>query len=193
MLRLEITSGGWDRGEGGATSAISGSERAAEGWHGGDPGDAADLRRRRKAEQIELVLQRASALATPDRTLLEWVLRDGRTAIQVAQVTREPARVVRRRVRRLMQRVHSLEFLFVVRERERWPATRRRVADACVVGGRSMNQASKELRLSFHSVRRHLEAIAVAFEAIHPNKAWSTPVGFRRERNMPHAAEGGGT
>lgn len=197
MLRLDITKGGGGAGGGNRVAfAESRPSRPAGGWNGGDPGEEADLRRRRKAEQIDLVLQRASALGTPDRTLLEWVLRDGRTAIQVAHVTKEPVRAVRRRVRRLMRRILSPEFLFVVREREQWPPTRRRVADACIVDGRSMNQASKELRLSFHSVRRHIETIAGAFEARHPGKSWSTPVGFRRDRSTPRsraqAVEGGG-
>lgn len=194
MLRLELTKGGGGHGNHGF-SPETGCGTPTNGWNGEDPAQAADLRRRRKAEQIELVLHRASVLALPDRTLLEWILRDGRTAIQVAHVTKESVRAVRRRVRRLMRRLLSPEFLFVVRERQQWPATRRRVADACIVEGRSMHQTSRDLNMSFHTVRRQIECIAGAFEIRHPDKPWSMPVGFRRDgavaRSRARGAEGG--
>jgi hypothetical protein len=144
-----------------------------------------DLRRRLRGEQIDVVLQRATALAPPDRLLLESVLREGRTATHIASLTAQPVRSIRRRAKRLIKRLASPEFMFVVRHRDAWPSTRRRVAEACVVEGQSMKLAARSLRLSFHSVRRQMEIIAGFFEATTPGSVWNAPPGFRRELPPP--------
>lgn len=140
-----------------------------------------DLRRRFRAEQVDLVLRRATDLATPDRLLLESMLRDGYTTKRLASLSSQSVRTLRRRAKRLIQRLASPEFMFVVRHRDAWPTTRRRVADACIVEGRSMKLAARTLRLSFHSVRRQMETIAGLFEGAMPGRVWNAPAGFRRD------------
>ena len=174
MLREASRNGG--NGETVQTGQIESPARLAES---SDPQMVGDLRRRIRGEQMGKILDRATVLAAPDRLLLEAVFRDGRTAVQVASLTGQPVRCVRRRVKRLVKRLVSPEFVFIVQHREKWPGTRRRIADACVIEGRSMQQAAKHLRLSFHSVRRHMEVIAGFFEAAVPGKRWSAPTGFR--------------
>jgi hypothetical protein len=153
---------------------------------------ACDLRRRPRQEQVDVLLSRAKALSHADRLLLESVLGEGRTAVYVARLTSQAPRSIRRRAKRLIHRLSTPEFMFVLRERATWPTTRRRVADACVVEGTSMLQAARQLHLSFHMVRRQVEIIASSFEAATPGARWSAPVGFRREGVAPPAVNSAG-
>ncbi len=130
-----------------------------------DPDEGADLRRRRQGAWVDRVLDRAEWLPADERTLIESVFRDGRTAVEVAHLTREDPRAVRRRVRRAVDRAMSDRLAFVVRARGSWSPTRRRVADLTVIEGVSMRAASERLGLSYHTVRRHREAIEALYSA----------------------------
>lgn len=81
--------------------------------------------------------------------------------------------VLRRRVRRLVKRMASDEFLFVSRHVAPrhggscpWSSTRRRVAEACVLRGLSLRQAASLLNLSLHTVRTHRGAVAALFDSV---------------------------
>lgn len=139
-----------------------------------------DLRRRRQEGDIDVLLRRAEALPKQDRLVLQSILRDGKSSVLVAGLLETKPRAIRRRTKRLIARLVSHEFLFVLRESATWPPTRRRVAEACVVEGKSARQASTDLRITFHSVRRHLETIAHDFELANPGRLWNAPPGFFR-------------
>lgn len=124
-----------------------------------------DLRRRGVRDRSEVILMRAAYLEPEDRRLIEVVFADGLTCNAVAELLGESPRRIRRRVRTLVDRVSSDRFAFVMRERERWPATRRRVATACVLQGRSYRESAAHLKLTFHAVRRQMNAVEALFEA----------------------------
>lgn len=130
-----------------------------------DPAEAADLRRRRRSDLAELIVDRSAWLMPEDRALVCAVYRDGLTAAEVAKLRGEPARHVRRRLRRLVLRVLSKRYEFVMRRREQWPPTRRRVATVCVLQGRTMRETASHLRLSLHTVRGQMAAVAALEEA----------------------------
>lgn len=140
-------------------SERGGDERA---W---DPDERADLRRRRRGEWVDRLLDRAGWLPTRERVLVEAVFRDGRSATEVARLSGDEPRTVRRRVKRAVERAMSDRLAFVVAHRASWSPMRRRVADALVVEGRSMRDASRQLGLSYHTVRRHADAIEALFLA----------------------------
>ncbi len=140
-------------------SGSSGLDRA---W---DPDEGADLRRRRRGAWVDQVLDRAGWLPPPERALVESVFRDGRTAVEIAHLTRQDPRAVRRRVRRAVDRALSDRVAFVMRARTRWTPTRRRVADLTILEGLSMRAASQRLGVSYHTVRRHKEAIEALYNA----------------------------
>lgn len=134
-----------------------------------DVDGATDLRRRRTRELAEIVVDHAQELMPDDRAVLCAIYRDGMTARDVADLRREPARRLRGRVRRLVARVLSDRFLFVLRYRNEWPQTRRRVAKACVLEGRSMRDGAKHLHMTLHAVRREMDVIHVLYrEATNP-------------------------
>lgn len=130
-----------------------------------DPDEAADMRRRQHGAWVDRVLDRAEWLTKPDRALVESIFRDGRTAVEIAHLTREDPRAVRRRVRRAVNRAMSERLAFVMRSRSGWTSVRRRVADLTIVEGISTRLAAERLGLSYHTVRRHREAIDALFHA----------------------------
>ena len=142
-----------------------------------DPAEAADLRRRRRRETVELILNRSAYLPDRDRLLIEGVFGEGHSVTELSALTGEAPRTLRRRVRRIVQRMVGVgqvgagrgggdKFLFVVRHMDNWAPTRRRVAEVCVLEGLSLRQAADRLGLSLYAVRRHHEAINAQLEAI---------------------------
>ena len=127
--------------------------------------EAADLRRRRRREYAEFLVEHAQFALPADRALIEAIHRDGLSAQEVAALTGAPARTVRRRARLLAERLLSPRFAFVLLRREQWPAGRRRVAAACVLQGRTMRATARHLRLSLHAVRKEMSIIDALFEA----------------------------
>lgn len=139
-----------------------------------DPAETLDLRRKRRGEQAQVALERARHLPPQDRVLVEAVFRDGRPVAELAALIAADAgdadrvtsvRGLRRRIRRLTARLLSREYAFVAEQLPDWSPTRRRVATACILHGRSIRDAAAELRLSLHTVRRHRAAIAELLEA----------------------------
>jgi len=124
-----------------------------------DPDEGADLRRRRRGEWVDQLLDRAEWLPAGDRVLVEAVFRDGRSATELARLTGDEPRAVRRRIKRTVERALSGRLAFVIAHRASWAPTRRRIAEAMVIEGNSMREASRRLTLSYHTVRRHADAI----------------------------------
>jgi DNA-binding CsgD family transcriptional regulator len=155
-----------------AASSIGGDESGAHPAR-----DETDLRRHHRRDMVATLVDRAQAAKLPpeDMALLRAAYGDGRTAVELAHLLagasrtprgRDDARSIRRRIRRLAQRIMSPRFVFVMRHRDTWPATRRRVAELCILQGHSLRDASKELGITLHTVRRHHEAIQALFEAV---------------------------
>jgi len=127
-------------------------------------GEGVDLRRQRTAAQAQFVSDKAGVLAAPDRELLRAIYVVGQDVSDVANLLGVCARVLRRRVKRLLARISTREFALVQREGSRLPPTRRRVATAMFVEGKSLRETAVELKLSLHTVRRHADAIRAIVE-----------------------------
>ncbi len=146
-------------------------------WRGGPPLSSAaspwrtapaelDLRRARDRAVVDTILDRAAILEPPERWLLEAVYRDSRTIRDIAEELGEHPRRVAQQVRRLVARVLSEPFAFVASRRDGWEIARRRIATLVVLKGRSLREAADELRVSLHTVRRHMAAVNAAAEAL---------------------------
>lgn len=118
-----------------------------------------DLRRKRSRDMAEIVADHAQWALPDDRAVIWAIYRDGLTAQQVAHLRSESPRLLRARVRRIVARLVSEQFRFVLRKRDGWPQLRRAVGGACVLQGRSMRDAASFLRLSLHQVRREMGVI----------------------------------
>ncbi len=116
-------------------------------------------------DMAAVVLGRADLLPEPDRALLVALFGRGQTAQQVGAMTGHDPRFIRRRARSLAARVLEPRFVYVAGHRHRWPGLRRGVATSCILHGRSIRQAARELGTTVYNVRRHLNAIDALFDA----------------------------
>lgn len=130
-----------------------------------DPDEAHNLRRKRQRDTADTILARADFLPPPDRTLILAVYEDSRPVADLARMMGQDPRALRRRIRRLVQRMVSPRYAFVAARRDQWSSTRRRVATACVLHGLSLRAAADQLGLSHYTVRRHCQIIDALVEA----------------------------
>ncbi len=126
----------------------------------------ADLRRKHSREFVQEILRRAQLLPEGQdgggAVLIRAVFEEGMPFAKLSALTGVSVRTARRCVHRLIARVMSPDFDFVMEHSRTWPTMRRKVAYATLVLGRSFRQVSKELGLSLHTVRQHhLSAVAV--------------------------------
>lgn len=112
----------------------------------------------------EQCLDLAVHLAEPDRWLIEAVLRGGVSCAATAQRLGVAQRTLQWRVKRLLGRLRSPEFAFIVNHRETWPQSRRRVAEIVHLQGGTREHAARQAGLTMHQVRRELTAIDVLME-----------------------------
>lgn len=124
-----------------------------------DPRHIANTRAQATRELAEVILKGSRWLAPPDRALISAVYDHGLSATEVARVRGEQPRSVRRRVRKLAEHISSPAFTFVLLHKETWTPTRRRVAEQCILSGKSMRTAAKHLGTSLHNVRKEMNAI----------------------------------
>lgn len=128
-------------------------------WHDLDAANAADLRRKHARDTVDQLIDRATLLDPTERALIEAIYRDGKPVVELAPLLAADPRVLRRRIRRIVRRAMSHEFAIVAQHRDRWPATRKRVATLCVLQGLSLREAASHLGISLHAVRRQHAAV----------------------------------
>lgn len=126
---------------------------------------AADLRRHRPADLARTIAERAEWCLPDDRALVQAMYQQGLSAAQIAQLRDAPVQLVRRRIKSVVRRVLSPRYLFVLRHRDAWSPSRRRVATACVLQGRTLRQTARHLQVSLYTVRRQMDAVSALFEA----------------------------
>ena len=129
------------------------------------PHPALDLRRRRDREISELLIHNSRWIRPSERAIVLAYHKHGLSAADIAHARGEDPRTTRRRLRIISKRLLSGQFAFVLSKRDSWPAQRRRVANACILQGRTTRDASRYLRVSVYTVRRHLTTINSLFEA----------------------------
>ncbi len=111
---------------------------------------------RRLMERLSLL---AEHLGADDRALVEQVCGHGVPIATVARLSRRPQRAMQRQFHRIMQRVNSKEFTFVLAHFGHFRGVQRRVARSVFLEGTSMRRAASEHRITLHQVRQHVDAI----------------------------------
>lgn len=134
-----------------------------------------DLRRRTRADVADRILARATHLPERDRAILEALYRDGKSTKDLARLTRLPARTIRLKAKRIVQRVTSPTFALVLVDADRWPLQRQRVAALHILEGRSIRAVAISLRISTYQVRAHLAWIGMQVESRDPTTTTSRP------------------
>jgi len=131
-----------------------------------------DLRRGFRRDLAETLVERAAHLPAHDRMLVEAVFREGRSISELSRLWGDPPprgrspRSLRRRLRKLVERLLSPGYVVVAQHLGRWSPGRRRVATACVLHGKSLREAAESLGMTLHSVRRHFEAVNAVVDAV---------------------------
>jgi DNA-directed RNA polymerase specialized sigma24 family protein len=126
---------------------------------------AVDLRRSHRRDVTDRIVERSQALPPFERSMVEAIYLRRMTATAVAREMRVQPRTVRRVVREAVRRVLSPLFAYVLQHREGWTGHRRQVAQLCHIEGMSLRAAAKVIGISFHTIRRHDEAVRLMFEA----------------------------
>ena len=118
-----------------------------------------DLRKKRENSLCDQLVRRAHWLEPTDCQLILAMFRDGHSAVDIAQLVGESPRNVRRRIRWLVNRLNDPRVAYVVAHHDGWSKSRKAIARALFIQGRSMRETTTDLGLSFYSVRKHREAI----------------------------------
>ena len=113
---------------------------------------------------VERLLDLAEHLPDPDRALLRGIYDRGMSAADLARVLGRRPRGIRRHVQRLVERIGSPRFMFIVRNRRRWPKVRRSIAEMVFLQGRSQREAAEALGLGVHRVRREIDRIRLLID-----------------------------
>lgn len=138
-----------------------------------DPDIAADRRRKQARHLRDIVPGRLEPLDPADAAILRAVFERGVAVASLIATTRgqdemrfqSKARSMRRRVRRLVARVLSPSYLFVMRNEQQIPPPLRRVARLSVLQGRTQREVADELRLSLFETRRRIIAMRALIDA----------------------------
>ncbi|MBL0928148.1 MAG: hypothetical protein IBJ11_10940 [Phycisphaerales bacterium] len=131
-----------------------------------------------------MLAARAMFLEPDERALVLSIYRERLTVKAAAGMLGQKPATVRARLRRLTRRLLSDEFAFVMRQRERWPARRRRIATAVVLHGRTYRAAARALGLTYDAVRREMLVV----RTVHASARGETVAPAQAGTGVTHAA-----
>ncbi len=115
--------------------------------------------RNHRRNHTERILQRAEHLHESDRLVIEQVYARGMSITALARLTRTSPRKLQRRMVKLIRRLDSPIFLYVVRNRYHLPDETRRIAELAICRGQSMRRIATVTGMSLHHVRQQLQSL----------------------------------
>jgi hypothetical protein len=115
----------------------------------------------------QTLVNRAEWLQDDERDLIREVYGRGRSVHELARIMRVPSRPLGKRISRIVRRLVSRPYVFVLMHHHVWSAQMRDVAITCIVQGRPLREAAPRLNLSYHTVRRSRDLILHMAEAAH--------------------------
>ena len=125
-------------------------------------------------QQTEQLLHLAQYLAPSDRELVCSIYHHGMTPTQLARAIGARPRAVRARLQRLLTRINSPTFRYVLATRHKWTPRTRRIAEAIFLRGEAQRQTAARAQTTLHHVRRESQRIRANAEAApvtHPPNA----------------------
>lgn len=132
-------------------------------------------RRIQRRRDAEFILKMAAHLPLNDRVMVELVYRDGRSAAEVARLSRRHVRTVQSRTRAAVKRIYSRDFQFLIAHEALLPRELQASARRLVLEGRGLRGTARLTGLSLHTVRRHRLQINALLRA-HAH-IWQPPAG----------------
>lgn len=122
-----------------------------------DPGRPDLLERRQCLAAV--VAEYAAFLAPDDAELVRAIYSRGVSPNELARLIGTSPNNVRRRACRLVARMRSPAFGFVIRQRDQWTPLMREVASACILHAMTLQHAAATLRISYHTARRYRDLV----------------------------------
>lgn len=113
-----------------------------------------DLRRTDTLAHDEVTLW-ADFLADTDRAVLHSIFLHNMQIRSIAAAGKTSPDTLRKRIRRLLQRISSTDFQFVAKHLAVLPPPTKAIAQLCILQGFSISQAAQKLRLTPNYVRQH--------------------------------------
>ncbi len=110
-------------------------------------------------DYAERLLERAAHLEKTDRLLIEQVYRNGMSITDAACISGDDPRKVQRRITKLLKRMDSDRFVFVLGHWELLPVSIRKTVELVVLQGHSLRRAARLSRVSLYQVRQHLRTL----------------------------------
>ncbi len=132
--------------------------------HTAEPTEMILQSRREQRETAQRLVQLAIHLPQADRALLESVYKHGTPTSVLARAAGRPARTIRERVHRLVKRVTSPAFGYVLRHCDEWRPLVRHIAEAVILHGRTHRETAEELGITVYRVRREVDRIRTIAE-----------------------------
>lgn len=118
-----------------------------------------DLRRTPTRLVAEYVAARRELLPVEERALVEQVFVQGRAMSDLAALTGTTTRGMRRRVKKVVERITARTFDLVAFHSAGWPTVMIAVGTAVYIRGRTIRQAAAELGLPYRAALVHAKAI----------------------------------
>lgn len=126
--------------------------------------DAAQVQHQRDA--ADAIAAAAAYLDPSDKALLEGIYDRGMTPTALARAAGVKPAAIRARVQRLIQRINSPAFRYVLQHRANWPRQRRMIADAVFLRGWGQRSAAADAQVSVHRVRQEIDRIRTVVEYV---------------------------
>lgn len=123
-----------------------------------------DDRRSERAEQVELLRLRLGLLEEPERVLAEFYLGGEVTCVQLARLSGQSVRRMRRRVKGLIRRLGRDDYIFFLRQPRRFDQRQLEVAYDHYLLGMGYRRIAEKRRLSPAWTRRTLAELQGALK-----------------------------
>ena len=118
-------------------------------------------RRRSRRDHIECLLELAKHLPETDRLLVDQVYRYGIAISDIARLHGHAPRNIRRRVAKLLVRLNSPLYKYVVFHHDKLSEDIRRVAVLVVLHGHSLRRAATISNKSLHRIRENIKELRI--------------------------------
>ncbi|TVQ53441.1 MAG: hypothetical protein EA377_07970 [Phycisphaerales bacterium] len=110
------------------------------------------------------LVEDARYLDPSDAALLRSVYDHGMSATQLARAVGAKPYALQRRLRRIVQRMTSPEFRYVLRHRRTWPDQRRKIVEAVFLRGEGQRPTAATCGVTVHRVRQEIDRVRLAVE-----------------------------
>ena len=110
-------------------------------------------------DRIDLLGSRVELLSGKDRLLMEMYVNNGNTFRQMARLMEVNEVTVARRIHRLIKRLIDGEYIFCLRNRERFSDDEMEIARCYFLRGLAMKKIARETGISYYRVRQVLKKI----------------------------------